>query len=188
MKRIMLCFTLFFFIGSFAFADTAPKIKTGVPLPEVTVKGDELGELELKKDDVIFKKWNSKSLKGKVRTVYHLAARMGIDDINKAYVDALEANDFPSSSYQTVTILNLGDALWGTGGFARSEFSKNKKKYPDSGFVLDDENTVRDKWGLKEEGSAIILIDKDGNVLAHKDGKLTPAEVNQFMQMIKDRL
>ena len=54
--------------------------------------------------------------------------------------------------------------------------------------MLDDSSKVRQAWGLQEESSAIIVLDKEGKVRFVKDGALTQADVSQVMALIASLL
>ncbi|MBP8064895.1 MAG: YtfJ family protein, partial [Aeromonadaceae bacterium] len=77
------------------------------------------------------------------------------------------------------------DAMFGTGSFVVSSLEKSKQEFPWSSFVLDETGAVRQSWGLAEESSAIVLLDKSGTVRFVKDGALTPEEIKQVMTLIQ---
>ncbi|MBF0240152.1 MAG: YtfJ family protein [SAR324 cluster bacterium] len=164
----------------------AAKITVGEPLPKVSVS--DAGKLVLTGDNIDYAKWSSAELTGKVRTVYHLAGSMGASKINEAYIEAVKTADLSHEIYQTVTVLNLDDALWGTTGIVKGKINDKKKEFPTSEFVLDADATVRKAWGLEKDSSAVIVLDKEGKVLKFKDGKLSDAEIKDFVQTIKDNL
>ncbi|MFA9209407.1 MAG: YtfJ family protein, partial [Yersinia sp. (in: enterobacteria)] len=43
---------------------------------------------------------------------------------------------------------------------------------------------VKKAWGLAEKGSAIVVLDSQGNVKFAKDGALTPQEVQQVIDQL----
>jgi YtfJ family uncharacterized protein len=159
------------------------KLTVGQTLPEVVLNG-RAGELEFDGEELKYKPWNSSDLVGKVHTVYHLAARRGIDKINKRYIEMINAERLPSDKYRTVSILNIDDVSIGGRGFARRKYEERRKK-SSSEFVLDDSSKVRESWGLDKKGSAVILVGKDGKVLAYKDGALKDDEIQAFINLIK---
>lgn len=181
---------------------SAAELKKGMQLPEITV--NDMGimnfDYEIKDNKMVckgdfdpkFQPWSSSDLKGKVSTIYHLAARMGIDDVNKAYIDALKKaglpDKLPDSPYKTVTILNLDDAAFGTSGLAKSKFKKSQEENPHALYVIDDEATALKKWGLEKKSSAVIVVDKEGKVLFFKDGKLNPEEIKEAVSAIQKAL
>jgi len=180
----------------------ASNIQVGKKLPEIQVKSDGLlvPDYEIKDNKMVFKKdgdihfteWNSTSCSGRVKCIYHLAARNGIDEINKPFIDALiKANlpeKLPDSPYKTITILNLDDALWGTSSIAKSRFKKSQKKFSFAYYVADEDGVAQKEWGLKKNNSAVIILDQNDKVLFFKEGKLTPKEINKAVTLIKDSL
>jgi uncharacterized protein len=162
----------------------AGKIKIGQPLPEVYLHGSA-GELLNVGKQVNYRYWSADSLVGKVRTVYHLAARWRIDEINKKYIDAVNREKFPAKKYKTLTILNIDDVFVGGSAMARDRFEDSRREHPEGEFVIDDSSRVREAWGIEKRGSAVIVVGKDGKVLAFNDGPLTDDAIKLFIDVIK---
>ncbi|EHC28339.1 Protein YtfJ [Salmonella enterica subsp. enterica serovar Adelaide str. A4-669] len=142
------------------------------------------GELTLNKDDFSYKNWNSAQLAGKVRVLLHIAGRTSAKEKNAALIEAIKSAGLPHDRYQTTTIVNTDDAIPGSGMFVRSSIESNKKLYPWSQFIVDSNGVARNAWQLKEEGSAVIVLDKDGRVQWVKDGALTQQEVQQVVDLL----
>ena len=180
----------------------AGSVTLGKPLPRITIakKGLLVFDYEIKNRRMVFKqgskisyrKWRSSELTGKVTTVYHLAARIGTDEINRPFIEALIKSNLPDklpdSPYRTVTILNTSDALWGTADIASYRFEKSQKEFPYALYVNDEEGIAQKAWGLKKDGSAVILLDKDGKVIYFKDGKMSPKDIQTAVTLIKRKL
>lgn len=162
----------------------ANQLHVDAPLPPLSI--EEKGELVLKGDQVGFRDWHSDAAQGFPHVIQYMAARMSSSKINEPFTDALDAADLPSDRYRVTTIINLSDALWGTGGFVIRELEKNKRKHPHAVMVADDEGLGRTNWGLQRESSAIILLDSTGKIRFFKDGALTGDEIEQVLQMLRD--
>ncbi|BDU71289.1 YtfJ family protein [Mesoterricola silvestris] len=165
-------------------------IPVGTRLPEAHVA--DKGLLVLDGKAVTYHPWKASATNGRVRTIYHLAARMGIDDINKPYIDALIAaklpERLPDSPYKTVTVLNLSEANWVTHGIGVSRLEKNQRDTPYALFVADEKGAARAAWGLAPGTSAVIVLDRDGTVLFFKEGRLSPEEIRMAVGIIQERL
>ena len=89
---------------------------------------------------ISYKTFDTSDMDGKVKTIYHLAARTGADEVNQHYIDALIAakvpEHAPDSPYKTTTILNTDDAVWGTAGIAVGRLEKSQKGAPDRKSVV----------------------------------------------------
>ena len=142
------------------------------------------GELILDNDKFSYKNWNSSQLAGKVRVVQHIAGRTSAKEKNATLIEAIKAAKFPHDRYQTTTIVNTDDAIPGSGMFVRSSIESNKQLYPWSQFIVDSNGLARKAWQLQEEGSAIVVLDKDGRVQWAKDGALTQDEVQQVVALL----
>ncbi|ECC8921507.1 YtfJ family protein [Salmonella bongori] len=142
------------------------------------------GELMLNKDEFSYKNWNSAQLAGKVRVLQHIAGRTSAKEKNATLIEAIKAANLPHDRYQTTTIVNTDDAIPGSGMFVRSSIESNKKLYPWSQFIVDSNGVARNAWQLREESSAVVVLDKDGRVQWAKDGALTQQEVQQVVNLL----
>ena len=176
-------------------------VRVGQKLPEVAIQEGGLlvprckvvdGRMILESKEITRRPWNSKEGEGRVRTFYHLAARMGVDDLNKPFIDALIAAKLPEyapdGAYKTITVLNLSDALWGTTGLGRSRLEGSQRNFPHAIHVMDEKGIARAAWELQPKTSAVVVVDRDGTVLFFKEGKMSPEEIAQAVGLIKERL
>ena len=180
----------------------AEGIVVGQKLPSVTIenKGQMVVESVVVDDIMVLKDgtgisyetFNSDDLTGKIRTVYYMAARTGIEDINQPFIDGLIAAKLPEftpdGSYKTTTILNTDDAMWGTSGIATGRLEDSQRETAYAFFVIDAKGVGLKKWGLKEKGTAIIVLDRDGKVLYFKDGKMSADEIASTVALIEKHL
>ncbi|TNJ25413.1 YtfJ family protein [Aeromonas sobria] len=180
MKHLVLTLAL---LPSLVFAHN---IKDGNPVPLVNVS--DQGELVLNGKDIGYQPWQSKALTGKVFMIQHIAGRSSAKELNAPMIEAIKAAKLPQDKYQTVTIINSNDAIWGTSGFVKSSAEDSKKEFPWSAMVLDAKGMARNAWDLTPESSAIILLDKEGKVLFAKDGPLDANNITTVMGLIKSHL
>ncbi|MFG0835344.1 YtfJ family protein [Aeromonas bivalvium] len=164
----------------------AHNIKPSAQVPLVQIA--EEGELMVNGQTIGYRPWQSKQLLGKVFLIQHIAGRSSAKALNAPMIEAIKAAKLPHDGYQTVTIINSNDAIWGTSGFVKSSAEESKKEFPWSAIVLDAKGMARNAWGLTPESSAIVLLDKEGKVLFAKDGQLTANEITEVMGLIKSHL
>lgn len=145
---------------------------------------NDKGELLLNDDQFSYKSWNSAQLHGKVRVIQHIAGRTSAKEENAPLIEAIKAAGLPHDRYQTTTIVNTDDAIIGTSVFVRNSIEDNKKHFPWSQFIVDSDGAVQKAWHLEPAGSAIIVLDKTGQVQWVKDGALTPQEVQQVTSLL----
>lgn len=172
--------------ASFAIPCWAFNLTVGQPLPEVSL--ERSGELVLKQDEVDYQPWRSEQLKGKVRLLQIMAGRSGAKTINAPMIDAIKAAKLDPNQYQTVTLINLDDAVWGTSKIVRGKVEKNKKEFPYAGFIVDDDGKLFEQWQVAEKTSAIVLLDKQGTIRFAKQGALTQAEIDTVLKTIQNIL
>ena len=164
----------------------AHNIKESTPVP--VVKISDSGELVLSGKDITYQPWQSGVLTGKVYLIQHIAGRSSAKELNAPMIEAIKAAKLPHEKYQTVTIINSNDAIWGTSGFVKSSAEDSKKEFPWSSMVLDAKGMARNAWDLAPESSAIVLVGKDGKVLFVKDGQLAQNDIEQVMGLIKSHI
>ncbi len=161
---------------------SAHNFEKGQRVPPVGIA--DRGELILDNNEFSYKTWNSAQLVGKVRVVLHIAGRTSAKEKNATLIEAIKAAHLPKDTYQTTTVVNTDDAIPGSGMFVRSSLESNKKLYPWSQFIVDSNGAARSAWKLEEESSAVVVLDKNGNVQWAKDGALTQEEVQQVVALL----
>ncbi|MBA5764541.1 YtfJ family protein [Vibrio sp. 404] len=164
----------------------AHNLTVGQPAPSVDVASH--GEIVVKDNDTVYQAWSSNDMLGKVRVVQAIAGRSSSKEMNAPLMAAITASQFPSDSYQTTTIINQDDAIWGTGSFVKSSAQDSKIDFPWSSMVLDEDGAVASAWDLQTESSAIIVQDKQGKVLFVKEGSLSESDVKQVLELIAKNL
>ena len=164
----------------------AHNIKESTQVPLVNI-GDK-GELVLKDKEVSYQPWQSKVLTGKVFLIQHIAGRSSAKELNAPMIEAIKAAKLPHDKYQTVTIINSSDAIWGTSGFVKSSAEDSKKEFPWSAMVLDAKGMARNAWDLAPESSAIIVLDKEGKVLFANFNEPAATEITKVMGLIQSHL
>ena len=162
---------------------TAANIQINQSVPAVSVS--DKGELILNKDNKLdYQPWKSQQLVGKVRTIQHIAGRSSAKELNAPLIEAIKNARFPHDTYQTTTIINTDDAIFGTGVFVKNSVEDSKKEFPYSQFIVDSDGIVKAAWGLKPESSAIIVLDNQGKVLFFKDGELNSQEIEKVIGLL----
>lgn len=162
----------------------AHSIQNGAAIPTASVTNH--GELTLENDELVYTNWQTEQLPGKVRVVQAIAGRSSAKEMNAPLMAAITAADFDEARYQTTTIINQDDAMWGTGGFVKSSAEDSKREFSWSSIVLDENGSVAEAWRLKEESSLIAVLDDKGMVRFVKEGKLNEDEVNQVVSLVTE--
>ncbi|WP_394249365.1 YtfJ family protein [Vibrio profundi] len=160
----------------------AHNLTVGQPVPAVAVSSH--GEITLQNKETNYQAWETKQLLGKVRVIQAIAGRSSSKELNAPLMAAITASKFDEANYQTTTVINQDDAIWGTGSFVKSSAESSKQEFPWSSMVVDEDGKVAQAWELQEESSAIIVQDKQGTVLFVKEGALSEDEVNTVIKLI----
>lgn len=165
---------------------TAHNLTIGQNAPSVDIASH--GEILVQDNDAIYQAWSSNDMLGKVRVVQAIAGRSSSKEMNAPLMAAITASKFPAESYQTTTVINQDDSIWGTGSFVKSSAEDSKMSFPWSSMVLDEDGALATAWQLQPESSAIVVQDKQGKVLFVKEGQLSAEEIQQVLELIKQTL
>ncbi len=160
-------------------------IEVGARLPDLVI--DDRGEMVLAGDDLDFLPWHYPQEPGVVHIVQYMAATSAAGDMNKPFRDRL-STDLPQGGFRTTTILNMDDAIWGTGGFVMSELKSNKRQFPDAVLVVDEDGVGIGRWQLERDNSAVMVVDPQGTVLYFRQGAMSPAEVDSTLKLILEQI
>ena len=162
-------------------------LELGGELPALDVPSR--GELEINGDSVRFVPWSTEQITADTPAlIFHMAARMSSDSIIAPLRDRLDKGDYAPGSFQSISVVNLDDALWGTQGLVTSELAKNKRAHPQAVLVADDEGRGLKAWSLEPKGVAVILLNTDGNIRLLKQGKLSEEDVNDIISALDDEI
>lgn len=182
MKRfqLLLCSTL---LSPFA---SAHLVETGKPLPLIFIANQ--GELVMQQQKMVYQRWSSESLTGKVRMVIHVAGRLSAKAQNTPLIDAIQQASFPRSRFQTTTIVNTDDAIPGSAIFVERSIESSKRDAPWQHFIIDSSGVAQTRWQLTPHGSTVVILDTQGVVRFAKDGALTPQEVKKALALLNQLL
>lgn len=165
-----------------SFVALSHNLTLGENLPQVIIA--DKGHVDLIAGEFEYRQWSTVELQNKIILVQHIAGRTSAKELNEPMIEAVKKSYFPLEKYNTATLVNLDDAIWGTGAIVASQLKSNKEEFPDAIFVLDEEGDIRNRWGLTEESSAIIVLDQTGKILYVKDGEMNPTEIDTVIGII----
>ncbi len=73
--------------------------------------------------------------------------------------------------------------------FAISSALKDKqKRYPKTIYVRDYKKVLVKAWNIADDSSDVLAFDKKGALIFRKDGKLTAAEIQTLLKVIREHL
>jgi len=164
---------------------TAGTTGPGDRLPDLTIT--DRGELVLQGDDVGYQPWSYPQQPGKVHVVQYMAATKAASDINEPFRERMKTDLVPGSFLST-TILNLDEAMWGTGGLVLGELKSNKQEFPKAVLVADEDGVGLAQWQLEKKSSALIVTDPQGVVLYFKQGSMSAEEIDSTLQLLREHI
>ncbi|MEX1665661.1 YtfJ family protein [Zhongshania arctica] len=180
-KNIILSLSM---IGASAFC-SAIEVNGTLPNFEVPSKG----ELILDNDKIRHQPWSTAQIStGTPALVFHVAARMSADAIIAPLKERLNQANYEPGSFQSISIINLDDAMWGTSGLVSSELGKNKREHPEAVLVADEEGHGLAAWQLEQGTVAFILVDYEGKIRYLKQGKLSADDINTIIAMLDEEI
>jgi YtfJ family uncharacterized protein len=129
--------------------------------------------------------WSSAELQGKVSVLFYVDPDE--KDTNNEASEALNKEKFPDDTYQSFGIINMA-ATW-LPNFAISSALKDKqKRYPKTIYVRDYKKVLVHAWNIADDSSDVLAFDKKGVLIFRKDGKLTAAEIQTLIKVIREHL
>jgi YtfJ family uncharacterized protein len=157
---------------------SAQAIEIGVIPPKAELKEKLGGRLD-------GTPWSSAELQGKVSVLFYVDPDE--KDTNNDASEALNKEKFPEDRYQSFGIINMA-ATW-MPNFAISTALKDKqKRYPKTIYVRDYKKVLVKAWNIADDSSDVLAFDKKGLLIFRKDGKLTAAEIQTLIKVIRDHL
>jgi len=129
--------------------------------------------------------WTSAELQGKVSVLFYVDPDE--KDTNNDASEALNKEKFSEDKYQSFGIINMA-ATW-MPNFAISSALKDKqKRYPKTIYVRDYKKVLVKAWNIADDSSDVLAFDKKGQLIFRKDGKLTAAEIQTLLKVIREHL
>ena len=128
--------------------------------------------------------WSSDTLKGKLFVLFYVDPDK--KDVNEAYNKALKRFKKENRlSFQSVAIINLA-ATWKPDIIIEKLLQSKQKEFPDVIYVKDKHKVLVKEWGLKDDASDILIIDKSGKVIFYKAGKMDKADKEKSFALLKE--
>jgi YtfJ family uncharacterized protein len=157
---------------------SAQAIEMGKIPPKVELKDKLGGRLD-------GQPWSSAELQGKVSVLFYVDPDE--KDTNNDASEALNKEKFPDDKYQSFGIINMA-ATW-MPNFAISSALKDKqKRYPKTIYVRDYKKVLVHAWNIADDSSDVLVFDKKGELIFRKDGKLSAAEIQTLLKVIREHL
>jgi YtfJ family uncharacterized protein len=179
-KKYLLGLALFGSINGYA-------LELGGTLTDISIPSK--GELILNEAKVDYRAWSTSTIsRGTPALIFHLAARMSSDKIIDPLRNRLEEEKFTPGSFQSISVVNIDDALWGTSGLVSSEMEKNKRAHPEAIMVADDASRGLTAWELQKGTVAVILLDVNGEIRYLKEGKLDSDDIETILSLLKTEI
>jgi predicted transcriptional regulator len=135
----------------------------GKPLPDITLPQSNGSS------------WHSNSLRGHK----HLLIYMDPDK-RKNVQPLLKALQASSRSLQTVAIVNLA-ATWMPNKILISKLKQNQSKMKNTTYLFDPKRMLVRAWGLADNDTEVLVLDRNNRVLYRKHGPLDSVSVNAIL-------
>lgn len=153
---------------------SAAELKVGDKAPDFSLK-DSLGKTY---------SLSSPEYQGKVMSIFYVDPDE--KDLNNHVEDALLKDPGLERNvrYKGLGITNLKASKMPN--FLIKEVIKNKQEKTGAVILLDYDFTILKLWGLKNDTSSVVLLDKDRICRYVYNGKLPPAEVGKVLKILKE--
>ena len=128
--------------------------------------------------------WNSSSIRGKVFVMFYVDPDE--KDVNEHYSQALKAEkEAKNLTFQSIAIVNLA-ATWKPNFVIESILKDKQEEFPTTIYVKDKASVLVKEWEIADDASNIIIFSKEGKVLFYKSGAMSPEDIQNSFNIIKD--
>lgn len=129
--------------------------------------------------------FDTDSMKGKVAVLFYVDPDE--KDTNEPFAETLRQKDFNREKYSSFAIINMA-ATWLPNFAIASSLQEKQKKYPFTVYAMDMKKRFVKEWGLGDDASVILIMDKTGKVIYRHDGKLSDEEIKKAVTLIEANL
>lgn len=129
--------------------------------------------------------FTTESMKGKLAVLFYVDPDE--KDTNEPFAEALRQKDFSLDKYSSFAVINMA-ATWLPNFAIASSLKEKQKKYPRTIYAMDMKKRFVKEWGLGDDASVIVIMDKNGKILYRHDGKLDDAEISKAIAVIEANL
>jgi len=110
-----------------------------------------------------------------------------VADQNDPFANVVKDAKIDGKKLKAIGVANMKDAPWKPNSIIRHMVRKKIKQFPGTIILTDPDYTLRNAWGLGNcnEKSVAIVVGKDKKVHYYKKGKLSAAESQEALAIIK---
>lgn len=165
----------------FSFPVLAASFDIGDELPRVAIA--EGGQAVIVSEKVDYKAWSTEQIKqeGTVVVIAKAAREKTEKMVTPKFFKRLKA-----SGAHIISIINADDAPFGADMLIESAISKGMIEDQDSEVILDKDGEIFLEWEL-EEGSAAIILVKDGKVAYFIEGALQSGDERSIIKIARTK-
>ncbi len=124
-------------------------------------------------------------MKGKVAVLFYVDP--DVKDMNEAFSQALAKKNYSLEKYGSYAVINMA-ATWLPNFAIEASLAEKQKQYPRVVYVMDFRRNFVKKWGLSDDSSVIVIMDKAGKVVYRYDGKMDNSEIQKAFAAIDANL
>lgn len=129
--------------------------------------------------------WDSSKMKGKVSIIFYVDPDR--KNVNNDLSDVLKDKNYSLNKVQYYGIINM-DASWLPNWAIEGALEEKQKAYPDTIYVKDMKKTLVNKWGLQDDASVIVVLDKTGKVIYNQYGRHESGQIAEVVKLIESQI
>jgi len=125
--------------------------------------------------------FDTDSMKGKIAVLFYVDP--DVKDLNEGFSQVLAKKNYSLDKYGSYAVINMA-ATWLPNFAIEASLAEKQKTYPRVVYVMDLRKNFVKKWGLSDDNSVVVIMDKTGKVLYRFDGKMEDAEIKKAIAVI----
>tara|TARA_R110000772_G_scaffold226474_1_gene337118 strand:+ start:522 stop:1085 length:564 start_codon:yes stop_codon:yes gene_type:complete len=147
-----------------AFCQYATGLDVGEQLPELLIP--DRGQMVLLGKNIEYVPWRSTEIvSDKPAIFYYMPANIRSEGAFNVLHEELAKRGLSSSqNFESVTIVNIEQAVWGTSRLAYAAIENNKQENPSDIIVVDERGDAMTRWDLDLSEVALIIVDGRGRL------------------------
>lgn len=132
------------------------------------------------------KAWSSAELKGKFHLVVYTPPTSEKKDLNNEATERVKKENFAAEHFASVAIINMAAAKYIPNFLIDRSLKRKQQDYPRTVYVRDLERKIVKEWGLSDNENIFLLFNPEGKLIFKRDGKLSAADTDQLIALIKN--
>jgi len=116
-------------------------------------------------------KWSSIEMDAPANVVFYVDP--DFKDLNDAFGEELQKLKHKNKNFKVFVIINMA-ATWIPNVLIDQVLETKQENFPEAIYIKDNKKVLVNQWGIDDDNSDIVLLNRQGEVEFYHSGKMTP--------------